>query len=138
MSKYRILSVDDEEDVRELVSAALCSDDEYWVQTAGSGAEALAILKSGIKPDLIICDMMMPRMTGLEVVSALRENPETQKIPVIMLTAIDDRAKIREAIDCGIDYYVLKPFEIADLLEKVRTVLASPTPPVADDWSTLL
>lgn len=123
MKKYKILSIDDEEDLRELVRCAL--SEEFIVDLAADGPEGLAKAKAG-HPDLIVCDMMMPGMNGYEVVAALRRDPQTERIPVIMLTAINERAKVVEALDSGIDFYVVKPFEIDDLLTKIQMVLKAP------------
>lgn len=127
MKKCRILSIDDEEDLRELVRCALSA--EYDVDVAADGPEGLAKAKAW-RPDLIVCDMMMPGMSGYEVVTALRRDPATECIPVIMLTAINERAKIVEALDSGFDFYIVKPFEIDDLLTKIQIVLKSTTIPM--------
>ena len=129
MKKHTILSIDDEEDIRTLVQCALQAEGQYHVKTAVDGPDGIA-QAIACHPDLILCDMMMPGMDGYEVLAILRANPVTERIPVIMLTAINDRAKVREAIDTGCDYYIVKPFDIGDLLSKVKEVLESPAPPI--------
>ncbi|CAN5343120.1 hypothetical protein BH09SUM1_BH09SUM1_23070 [soil metagenome] len=118
--KPRILIVDDENDILLLVRTSL--KDEYEVETSNSGADALAMCMA-IPPDLIILDMMMPEMDGMEVLEEIRRMPETAATPVIFLTGISDKAKVREALDKGTQYYITKPFKHQDLLNKVQMAL---------------
>jgi CheY-like chemotaxis protein len=120
--KRKILAVDDESDVLLIIKTALMSEG-FEVVTASNGPDALALASDHI-PDLIILDVMMPEMNGFEVLQHLREGPSTRSVPVIMLTGISDKNKIREALDSGIEYYVVKPFEFHDLMSKVKIVLA--------------
>ena len=117
----KILAVDDENDVLLVIKTALQSEG-FDVTAAADGPEALQRLKDD-KPDLILLDVMMPGMTGFEVLDKIRANAETAKIPVIMLTGISERAKIRDAISSGADFYIVKPFEFHDLLSKVNMAL---------------
>lgn len=126
--KPHVLAVDDEMDVLLIVKTAL--KDEYDVATAANGTEALERVAER-KPDLIILDMMMPGMDGFAVLDKLKENPENAGIPVIFLTGISDKAKIREALSKGVPYYIVKPFECQDLMAKVQLALK-------DDETTLL
>ncbi len=129
--KFNILAVDDEEDIRLMVAAAL-KNNGYNCDTASDGPDCLKKVAEK-KYDLIICDMIMPNPNdGFEVVAKLRANSETAMIPVIMLTGVDSRDKIREALDSGIDYYIVKPFDIGDLLSKVEWILQSPELPTDD------
>lgn len=125
--KKTILAVDDESDVLLIIKTALFSEG-YNVFTATNGPDAIAIAQDE-KPDLIILDMMMPEMNGFEVLKCLRESEDTETIPVIMLTGVSDKSKIREALESGIDYYIVKPFEFHDLLSKVKIVLSGPPAP---------
>lgn len=122
MSK-KILAVDDELDVLLIVKAALQSEG-YVVETANNGPDALMLAKD-TKPDLIMLDVMMPGMTGFEVLHKLKENDATATIPVIMLTGVSERSKMVEAIGSGTAYYIIKPFDFDDLMEKVKTVLGN-------------
>ena len=132
MSKqYKVLAIDDEEDNRMLVRAALESDD-YLVEIGINGEDGLKKAET-FMPDLIICDMMMPDIDGFEVLKRLRAKDSTFAIAVIMLTGIDSRDKVRQALDSGIDYYVTKPFEIGDLLAKVETILKNSPSPTDDN-----
>lgn len=121
-STKHILAVDDENDVLLIVKTALTSAG-FQVTTAPGGPEALEHLEE-ITPDLIILDMMMPEMTGFDVLEKIRENSRTAAIPVIMLTGTSDKDKIREAIEVGVAYYIVKPFEFHDLVSKVNLAIA--------------
>lgn len=120
--KKRILAVDDESDVLLIIKTALISEG-YAVTTASNGPDALALAQEQ-RPDLIVLDMMMPEMSGFEVLQELRSREETHSVPVIMLTGVSDKSKIRQAIDSGIDYYIVKPFEFHDLISKVRVAIS--------------
>lgn len=128
--KNRILAVDDESDVLLILKTALMSEG-FEVSTATNGIDALAIADDK-EFDVFILDMMMPEMTGFEVLRQVRENPKHATTPVLMLTGVSDRSKIREALDLGIAYYVVKPFEFHDLLSKINLVLNDDenTPPI--------
>lgn len=117
----RILAVDDEVDVLLIVKTALQCEG-YEVETAANGPEALALAKAN-PPDLVLLDMMMPGMTGFEVMQAMKKVEEISTIPVIMLTGVSERTKIQQALTSGSTYYIVKPFEIEDLLTKVQSAL---------------
>lgn len=126
----KILAVDDENDVLLVIKTALQSEG-FDVATAATGPEALHKIGED-KPDLVILDVMMPGMTGFEVLEKMRADPNSALIPVIMLTGLSERSKIRDAIASGAEYYIVKPFEFHDLLSKVNLAL---NPPVADQFS---
>ncbi len=117
----RILAIDDENDVLLIIKTALKSEG-FEVITAGNGFDGLAVAEDQ-KPDLILLDLMMPEMDGMEVLKRLKENDQTDQIPVIILTGLSDRSKIRLALDQGTAYYIVKPFEYQDLITKVRLAL---------------
>ncbi len=119
-TRARILAVDDENDILLILRTAL--KDDYDVSTAQSGPDALAKMEEDI-PDLVILDMMMPGMDGMRVLEAIRRNPNTATVPVIFLTGVTDRAKVREALDKGTSYYIVKPFTHHDLMSKVGIAL---------------
>lgn len=125
--KKKILAVDDESDLLLILKTALSSEG-YEVLTAMNGPDALALAQQQL-PDLIILDIMMPQMSGFEVLHELRENGATESIPVIMLTGLSEREKIREALDSGINYYIVKPFEFHDLVSKIRIAIENATAP---------
>jgi two-component system, OmpR family, alkaline phosphatase synthesis response regulator PhoP len=132
----RILAVDDEPNIRRLIQVHL-SRAGYQVAAAGDGAEALAQVRSR-PPDLIILDVMMPGLTGLQVLEALKDDPETAAIPVIMLTAKGDDDHIRQASRTGADVYMTKPFnpeELRTVVERMAAVLGTPeNPPPLRRW----
>lgn len=121
-SKSNILVVDDNPDKLELIEAAL-SLAGYQVTTASDGVEALAAIES-YQPDLVITDVMMPRMNGYELAQRIRGNPVTKFIPVIMQTAAGRRAEdLRRASEVGALGYITDPTDIDLLLARTRTLL---------------
>ncbi len=121
-TKKKILAVDDENDLLLIIKTALFSEG-FDVATASNGVDALAMAEDS-KPDLVILDMMMPEMNGFEVLSQMRQMPSLESVPVIMLTGVSERGTIREAIDAGINYYIVKPFDFHDLIAKVKIAIA--------------
>lgn len=117
----RILVVDDEPDVVMIIKTALQAEG-YDVASAMNGPDALEEAAEA-RPDLIILDVMMPGMTGFEVLKVLKSEARTATIPVIMLTGVSDRKKMQEALSSGIEYYVVKPFDFDDLLSKIKQAL---------------
>src|SRR5256885_1340842 len=112
-----ILLADDEANLRILVRATL-EDSEHRVLEAQNGKEALDVAR-GQHPDLILLDWMMPGMTGIEVAQALRSDPSTSGIPMIMLTAKGQEKDRVEALSAGLRYYLVKPFSPLELMERV-------------------
>ncbi len=122
MSAVRILHVDDEPDIREIVELSLSLNPEFQVHTCGSGEEALAAATEW-KPSLILLDVMMPRMDGPTTLSRLRSDPLTAAIPVLFMTA---RAQVREIehfIALGAQGVISKPFDPMTLAFTVRNHL---------------
>ena len=117
----RILVVDDAANIVTLVKATLEARG-YTVDSAFNGSEGLALAKLN-KPDLIILDMMMPRMDGTEVRKKLAADPATKGIPVIHLTAVGDFDTQHRALDDGVVDYIVKPFTPADLADRVAAAL---------------
>jgi CheY-like chemotaxis protein len=118
----RILAVDDENDVLLIIKTALQSEG-YKVLTATNGFDGLAIAEDQ-SPCLILLDLMMPEMDGMEVLRKLKESKKTDRIPVIILTGLSDRNKVRQALDQGTSYYIVKPFDYQDLVSKVKLALS--------------
>ena len=118
----RVLAVDDEPDVLMIVRTALQSEG-FDVETAANGKDCLEIATEN-PPDLIILDVMMPGMSGFDVLKELKAEPKTSTVPVIMLTGLSERDKMLEALSSGIDYYIVKPFDFNDLIGKVNQALA--------------
>ena len=118
----RILIVDDTKDILLVVSRRLQSWG-YEPLTASSGEEGLKIAQERL-PDLILLDIMMPRMKGRDVCAFLKADPKTAKIPVIFLTALGLADHIKAGMDLGADDYIVKPFEPAELKERITVCLA--------------
>ncbi len=121
MTKKRILAVDDEEDILELVRFNLARE-SYQVLCAASGDEALRLTRSEL-PDLIILDLMLPDIEGLEVTKILKSDPKTKSIPIVMLTAKTEEVDIVTGLELGADDYVTKPFSPRILAARVKAVL---------------
>ena len=116
----RVLVVEDEKDVRELLRLNLKAGG-FDVLEAHNGAEGLAIAKAEL-PSVVILDLMMPEMSGMEVCRALRRNPATSRIPILMLTAKSTEGDKVAGLEVGADDYVTKPFSPRELLLRVRAV----------------
>jgi len=118
----KILVVEDEADIRELVAFSLANFGNFEVVKARNGVEAVTVAKKE-KPDLILMDVRMPRMTGYEACAQLKEIPETRDIPVVFLSAKGQEAEIQQGIDVGAVEFILKPFAPDELTVKVRNIL---------------
>ena len=116
-----ILVVDDNQQNLELIQAYL-EDIQCRTAAAHDGIEALEMVAQE-KPDLILLDVMMPRMSGFEVCRRLKNNPSTDDIPVIMVTALNEFGDIERGIDSGADDFVSKPINRLELLTRIRTML---------------
>jgi two-component system phosphate regulon response regulator PhoB len=116
----RVLIVEDEKDVREMLRLNL-KVGGFDVLEAQNGAEGLAIAKAEL-PSVVILDLMMPEMSGVEVCRALRRNPATSRIPILMLTAKSTEGDKVAGLEVGADDYVTKPFSPRELLLRVRAV----------------
>lgn len=120
-AQARILVVDDEPDLIATIGCRLEANG-YGVLTAANGQEALDRAADD-KPDLILLDNNMPVMSGLEVLERLRGSPNLRDIPVIMCTAQCEPTDIAAAQSCGITDYVTKPFDCAELIQKIEDAL---------------
>ena len=121
MPKERILVVDDEEDILELVRFNLAREG-YSVICTTSGEETLKIARKE-HPDLIVLDLMLPGIDGLEVTKVLKNDPKTKDISIVMLTAKGEEPDIVTGLELGADDYVPKPFSPRILVARVRAVL---------------
>jgi two-component system, OmpR family, phosphate regulon response regulator PhoB len=117
----RILVVDDEPDISALVAYQLARE-SYGVRTAASGPEALAAIEREL-PDLVILDLMLPGMSGLDVLAEIRRRDEWRALPVILLTARKEEPDRVEGFRRGADDYVAKPFSPQELVLRVSAVL---------------
>ena len=127
----RVLIVEDEPDIRELLVFHL-EREGYHVTKSKSGAEAVRLAHAS-PPDLVLLDLMLPEMDGLEVCRRLRGDPVTQAIPIVMLTARGDEVDRVLGLEMGADDYVVKPFSPRELIARIRAVLrrARPAPGTA-------
>jgi len=121
-ARPRVLVVEDEPDLREYLRVLLAP--AYEVLTAADGQEALEVLSREAPVDLLTTDAMMPRLSGTELIAKLKADPARTGLPVLMLTARADAAHRRAALTVGVDDYLTKPFAPAELLARVRTLLA--------------
>jgi two-component system, OmpR family, alkaline phosphatase synthesis response regulator PhoP len=119
--RKRILAVDDQRPIARLVQYHL-ERAGYDVTLAYDGAEALEKVRE-IRPDLVILDVMMPGISGFEVLRRLKEDPDTEPIPVIMLTAKSESDDALEGYDRGAQWYLSKPIDPEELLTYVNNVL---------------
>ena len=130
-----ILVVEDEEDILELVEYNL-GKNGFAVTTVTTGEEALKSIRSRL-PDLVLLDLMLPGIDGLEVCKILKTDPGTQAIPVVMLTAKGEESDIVTGLELGADDYITKPFSPKVLIARVRTVLRRKTREKVDEGSVL-
>ena len=117
----RILVVDDNQQNLELLVAYL-ENMEYELETATDGAEALEKIENN-PPDLILLDVMMPRMSGFECCRKLKSTPKMRDIPVLMVTALNAMEDIEQAVDCGTDDFISKPVNRIELRTRVKNLL---------------
>jgi two-component system phosphate regulon response regulator PhoB len=121
MAIERILVVEDEEDILELLKVNL-SKEGYQVECATSGEDALNIFRKKV-PDIVILDLMLPGMDGLDVAKILKNDSQSKEIPILMLTARGEEADIVTGLELGADDYMTKPFSPRVLLARIRAVL---------------
>jgi len=120
--KQKLLLVEDEEELIRIVETYF-RDEGYDVHIAMNAEEALVKLESFV-PDVIVSDVRMGRMDGFEFLETLKSMPARKNIPFIFLTIMDDRTSVERAAAIGADGYLTKPFDVEDLHEKVKQVLA--------------
>ncbi len=120
-TKESILVVDDEDDIRELIRYNL-SKDGYLVTCAASGEEGLGLVQS-VKPDLIVLDLMLPGIDGLEVCRRLKGDAAYKSIPIVMVSARGEEPDVVSGLELGADDYIAKPFSPRLLLARIKSVL---------------
>jgi DNA-binding response OmpR family regulator len=121
MSKKRIVIVEDEKDMADLVARRLTREG-YAVETASDGVAGLDKIRSRL-PDLALVDIMLPRMSGLDLLSELRKEPRTANMPVVIMTAKGEESDVVLGLHLGADDYVVKPFSLSVLTARVAAVL---------------
>ena len=120
---HKVLLVEDEEELVRIVETSF-RDEGYEVRIAMNAEEALAVLETYV-PDIIVSDVRMGRMDGFQFLQTLRAIPARKDIPFVFLTIMDDRQSVERAASMGADGYLTKPFDVEDLHEKVKQVLAN-------------
>jgi two-component system alkaline phosphatase synthesis response regulator PhoP len=125
MSKGKILVVDDEIYIVHILDFSLGMEG-YEVVTALDGEQALAKVKTE-EPDLIVLDIMMPKLDGYETCKVLKSDPETRHIPVILLSAKGRNVDQKMGFQVGADDYITKPFSPRKLVERINLILGQPT-----------
>lgn len=122
MSKAKIVVADDDLDLCELLEMKL-RQSNYEVFTALDGAQALEVVRS-VKPSLVILDIMMPLMTGMEVLRHLKAESATADIPIILMTAKRQESDVNSGFALGVVDYIVKPFNLKDLVLQVQSVIS--------------
>ncbi len=138
--KKTILVVDDLRQIRSILGFRLIKEG-YNIKFAENGKEALKYVFGENPLDLIILDVMMPKMDGYEVIKQLRYSDDTKHIPVIFLTAKARKEDVRRGIERGCDAYVIKPFKLSDLLCKIKKLIDQKDEKVLDEgnyWKTYI
>ncbi len=118
MPKRKILIVDDEAFILNLLRNGL-TENGFDVITAPDGFEGILSVEDH-KPDMVISDIMMPRLTGLDFLKALKNNKETRNIPVILISARDEVEIVQKGLSMGAVDYITKPFKINEIVGKLR------------------
>jgi two-component system phosphate regulon response regulator PhoB len=131
MTKERILVVDDEEDLLELVNYNLTKDG-FVVTCAATGEQALKEAQTSL-PDLIVLDLLLPHVDGLEVCRLLKNDASTRHIPIIMLTAKSEESDVVTGLEFGADDYIAKPFSPRVLIARIKAVLRRKLDEPADE-----
>ncbi len=118
----KVLVVDDNVQNLELLVEYLRTMDDVQTLAAPDGIEALEIVQRE-HPDLILLDIMMPRMSGFEVCRKLKSDPETRDIPIVMVTALNELSDIERAVESGTDDFLSKPVNRLELITRVKSLL---------------
>ena len=124
--KFDILIVDDDPQIHKLISKMLPLE-SYTVRSAYSASEAMEGI-SRAKPDLIVLDIMMPKVSGIEVCNQIKGSPETKDIMILILSAKDAQADRIEGLAHGADEYIAKPFHMRHLIRKIEHMLTAKDP----------
>jgi len=123
----RILIIEDDRDIVELVRYNLSKED-FQVSAASDGSAGLATVKKS-PPDLLLLDLMLPKLSGLEICKEIRRDPSLNRLPILMLTARGDEADRVVGLEMGADDYVTKPFSPRELVARVKALLRRAEPP---------
>ena len=118
----KVLIIEDEVHIQKLLEMILSKSD-FEVRLASNGEDGLKKVGSTPKPDIVLLDIMMPGIDGLQVLRAIRENSNTKDIPVIMLTALAQENVVLQGVKLGAKDYIRKPFHPQELVERIRKAL---------------
>lgn len=130
MAKKNVFVVEDEEDILDLIRHHLTKEG-FVVASATDGLDAVkAIMRK--PPDLILLDLMLPGLDGLEVCRQLKKDPKTAGVPILMVTAKDEESDVVAGLELGADDYIVKPFRMKELVARVRTALRRQRPAQLD------
>lgn len=129
--KPYIIIAEDEDALSTLLNYNL-EKEGYEVGVANDGDEALMMIKER-QPDLLVCDWMMPKVSGIEVCRRLRQQSATRNLPIVMLTARSEESDRIRGLDTGADDYVVKPFSMVELMARIRAVLRRIRPGLSED-----
>jgi two-component system, OmpR family, alkaline phosphatase synthesis response regulator PhoP len=135
MGRQTVLVVEDEEDILELLRFNLAKEG-FSVSCAATGEDALKLARAEA-PDLLLLDLMLPGIDGLQVAKRLKEDPATRNIPIVMLTAKGEEADIVAGLELGADDYITKPFSKKVLVARLRAVLRRKGTEAPDEESLL-
>lgn len=124
--KFRVLSVDDNDDILELIRTTL--QDQFDVMTLSNPVDLYEIMDL-FEPDLLILDIMMPRITGYQLIEILRKNPNTKDLPILVLSAKAQQSEIKHGYRLGATLYLPKPFQPDRLLKNIETQFRMHPPP---------
>ena len=127
MTSLQVLQVEDQDDIRDIVTISLSVDPGIALKTAASGMEALNLLSGGFRPDVILLDVMMPEIDGIETLSRLRSLPGHAHTPVIFMTARTMEQERSLYMDLGALGVIAKPFDPMTLAQNVREILSRST-----------
>ncbi len=119
----RILIVDDDSSIVEVIKACLRDAGFFNLTTAGDGKNALAKLRQR-HIDLVLCDWNMPEMMGIDLIREIRANSKFSSLKILMVTGASERENVKEAVQCGVQGYIVKPFQLNALREKVISLLS--------------
>ncbi|MCO5044726.1 MAG: response regulator transcription factor [Kiritimatiellae bacterium] len=121
MAKVNVLVIEDESDIQELLHYNLTKEG-YTTTIASTGEDGVKVAQSG-RVDVILLDLMLPQMDGIEVCRALRADPRTRSTPIIMITAKGEESDIVTGLEVGADDYIAKPFSPKVVIARIRTIL---------------
>lgn len=123
-SKIAVLVVDDDDGLRKMICRAL--EAHYTVFQAADAKSALELLKTIAVPDAIVCDIMMPAMTGIDLAKVVRATSRLQHVPIIFLTALSGPMDVINAINAGARSYMTKPFKMEALVQRIAKIVGGP------------